>query len=84
MEEAVRSCLDKGLTCYDLMGPGDAYKVRRADGAVALRDYAVGLTSVGRLYLAVGGNVHDGMRSAFAAMPLGVRQVTAPLLSRLG
>ena len=45
--EAIAHCVANGITVYDLLPPGDAYKRDIADGAVAVRDYAVPLCASG-------------------------------------
>lgn len=51
VEQSIRRSFDKGLQCYDLMAPGDAYKLEWADGTVAVADWAAGLSAGGRMYV---------------------------------
>lgn len=52
IEQSVRNAFDMGLGTYDLLAPGDAYKLEWADGCVDVLSYAVGLTARGRIYAA--------------------------------
>lgn len=58
IERSIRSCYERGLATYDLLAPGDDYKLDWADGTVEVCDWAIGTTAAGRtfakLYLAHG------------------------------
>lgn len=50
MERSVRNAITDGQHVYDLMAPGDAYKLDWADGSVDVLDWAHGLTQRGRAF----------------------------------
>ncbi len=52
-ENAIAHSLDDGIATFDLMSPGDAYKLDWTDEYVDVHDYAFGLTSRGKAYEAL-------------------------------
>ena len=48
VEEWIRGASADGIATFDLLAPGHAYKMDWADGAVAVEDFALGLTLAGR------------------------------------
>lgn len=50
MERSVRNAITDGLGVFDLMAPGDAYKLDWADGSVEVLDWAHGMTLRGRAF----------------------------------
>jgi CelD/BcsL family acetyltransferase involved in cellulose biosynthesis len=47
---AIRTAHEQGCTVYDLLPPGDAYKMDWADGSIAVDDYAVARSRGGEIY----------------------------------
>lgn len=52
-ERAIADSLESGIETFDLMSPGDAYKLDWTDAHVEVNDYALGLTVRGKAYEAV-------------------------------
>jgi CelD/BcsL family acetyltransferase involved in cellulose biosynthesis len=50
LERLIETSLESGIATYDLMAPGDGYKKEWADGAVGVSDYAIPLSTVGKVY----------------------------------
>lgn len=50
MERSVRDAMEEGIGVFDLMAPGDAYKLDWADASVEVLDWAKGLTMRGRIF----------------------------------
>lgn len=77
MERSVRNAITSGQRVYDLMAPGDAYKLDWADGSVDVVDWAHALTPRGRafarFYL---GYARGKLKSAVKAASGIMRQVT--------
>ena len=52
-EQSIAQSIEQGVTTFDLMSPGDAYKLDWTDTFVRVHDYAIGLTAKGRAYEAL-------------------------------
>ena len=50
MERSLRDAFAKRLDVYDLLAPGDSYKLDWADGSIAVLDYALGTSPLGRTF----------------------------------
>jgi CelD/BcsL family acetyltransferase involved in cellulose biosynthesis len=50
---AIRTAHEQGCTVYDLLPPGDAYKMDWADASIAVDDYAVPLSRAGEVHARV-------------------------------
>lgn len=72
-----RSFVD-GYRTFDLLAPADAYKARRANGAVRVTDWALPTSLKGqtfaRLYLAL---ARPALKAALAALPMRLRRFLA-------
>jgi CelD/BcsL family acetyltransferase involved in cellulose biosynthesis len=76
LEARIKDAIVDGIASFDLLAPAYAYKLDWADGAIAVGDFALGLTLAGRTYV----HLCHGMprRTAKAAA-----EALPPLLSRL-
>lgn len=83
-EDSIRHAYDEGCSVYDLLAPGDSYKMKWADDAVAIADWSVPLNSLGWLYA----NVYTAALRPFAkrvvnALPASIRRaIAAKLMSK--
>lgn len=76
VEECVRQAKRERFERFDLLAPGDAYKMEWADGAVAVDDVAIALTRAGRYYRAIYLDIIRGrLKAAVGMLPTGVRRV---------
>lgn len=79
IEHSVRDAMADGLRVYDLMAPGDAYKLDWADASIDVLDWAYGTTPRGRafatLYLTHG---RRALKTAVTTTTRLVRRLTAP------
>ncbi|WP_072391913.1 GNAT family N-acetyltransferase [Hyphomicrobium sp. CS1GBMeth3] len=83
MEDSIRRASDDGLAVFDLLAPGDGYKLDWADDAVVVRDWAVAPTLSGRLYLHLYLNgARPTLKRGVEALPIGARRKLAQLLTR--
>jgi CelD/BcsL family acetyltransferase involved in cellulose biosynthesis len=57
VQEWIRGASADGIAAFDFLAPAHAYKMDWADGAVAVEDFALGLTLSGRIYA----NIYVGM-----------------------
>lgn len=84
MEDSIRHAYEEGCTAYDLLAPGDSYKMKWADDTVSVADWSVPLTSLGWLYA----NTYSGLlrpiaKRAVNALPAQARRtITSALFSR--
>lgn len=78
--DCIAHCRDIGLPIYDQLPPSQPYKRRQATGAIAVRDYGLRLTPMGRLPLVANRMIPD-IKSLLDAVPVGVRR---PVLSLCG
>jgi CelD/BcsL family acetyltransferase involved in cellulose biosynthesis len=62
-----------GLSCFDQLPPAQPFKRRQATGAIAVRDYTVTLTPVGRLASVASALVPE-VKALFGALPPDVRR----------
>ena len=84
MEDTIRSCIDRGLSCYDLMAPADSYKLQWCDRTVEVCDYALPASPLGQLYVAVYlRGVRQTGKKVLAALPDGPRHLLASMGARL-
>jgi CelD/BcsL family acetyltransferase involved in cellulose biosynthesis len=74
MADTIAACRDRGITVYDLLAPNDPYKHAIAHDAVAINDYAMALTHVGGIGLALAPMLPTLKRAA-ARLPCGVRRL---------
>ena len=83
MEDSIRRACDDGLKVFDLLAPGDGYKLEWADDAVAVRDWAKPVTLLGRAYVTLYlGLIRNGSKRVIGALPLGARRVVTEMLTR--
>jgi CelD/BcsL family acetyltransferase involved in cellulose biosynthesis len=74
MAETIAACRDHGITVYDLLGPSDPYKRAIAHDAVVLNDYAMALTRVGGIGLALA-PLLPSLKRTLTRMPCGLRRL---------
>ena len=76
LEQSIRDGYADGLEVYDMLAPGDNYKLDWSDAATDVVDYLKPLSlaghAYGRIYL---GFVRPRMKSAVSALPQSVRRV---------
>ncbi len=78
VEQSVRQAKAEGIETFDLLAPGDAYKLDWADGSVGVADYSVPVSRAGRAYTALYlGAVRTFLKTGLAAMPASLRRVVA-------
>jgi CelD/BcsL family acetyltransferase involved in cellulose biosynthesis len=83
MEDSIRRACDDGLKVFDLLAPGDGYKLEWADDAVGVRDWAKPVTLLGRAYVTLYlGLFRNGSKRAIGALPLGARRAVTDMLAR--
>jgi len=76
MEDSIKSAIDSGVSTFDLMAPGDNYKLDWADGAIDVYDWCAPLSPVGQIYHSLGINKLPGaIKTVMQALPLPVRQL---------
>lgn len=84
LEQSLRNAFAAGAGCYDLMAPGDAYKMDWADATVQVRDWALPLSLAGRLYARhYLGTIRTGLKRAIAAMPTDFRKQMSGMITRV-
>jgi CelD/BcsL family acetyltransferase involved in cellulose biosynthesis len=83
MEDSIRRACDDGMDVFDLLAPGDGYKLEWADGAVIVRDWVAPLSALGRAY-SVGylGILRPAMKRGLDMLPVGFRRAIAAALTR--
>lgn len=83
MEDSIRRAYADGMTVYDLLAPGDGYKLEWADDAVAVRDWAAPISLLGRAYTAVYLElIRGGLKRGLDALPVDVRRKLMRVLAR--
>ena len=50
MDATIGKCIEDGMTTYDLLAPGDDYKMDFADGVVPVGDYTLKCSRIGAIY----------------------------------
>ncbi len=76
MQEWIRGASADGIATFDLLAPAHAYKMDWADGAVAVEDFAVGLTLAGRAYTHLYlGSLRPRLKTAAEALSHGLRRL---------
>jgi CelD/BcsL family acetyltransferase involved in cellulose biosynthesis len=74
MAETIAACRDHGVAVYDLLAPSDTYKRAIAHDAVPVADYALPLTHLGGIGLAVAPML-PWLKRAAARLPCGLRRM---------
>lgn len=83
LEDSIRRAYDDGMRVYDLLAPGDGYKLEWADEATAVRDWAAAFSIPGQVYTAVYLKlIRPRLKRGFDALPMNVRRRLVRLLSR--
>lgn len=76
MEDAIRSAIDTGVHTFDLMAPGDSYKLDWADGVVDVYDWTTPLSPLGHVYALLRLNkVPAFLKNKIQTLPLRARQI---------
>lgn len=76
LEQQFRKAYDRGITTYDLLAPGDSYKIAWSDDHVAVADHAVPMTLRGQAFTTLYLNLlRTRLKSAISIMPKPVRQL---------
>ena len=78
LEQGIRDGYADGLTTFDMLAPGDNYKLDWSDATVEVQDWSRPLTLAGqtyaRLYL---GFVRPRMKAVIGAMPQALRRIVS-------
>jgi len=75
MEDSIRRACDDGMAVFDLLAPGDGYKLEWADEAVVVRDWAASLSIAGYLYsLLYLGLFRNAAKRALDLLPVDIRR----------
>lgn len=75
MEHCFRAALAGGFHTYDLLAPGDAYKLDWADASVEVNDWAIPLSMMGRAYASIYlGFVRPQLKKGLTDLPTSWRQ----------
>jgi CelD/BcsL family acetyltransferase involved in cellulose biosynthesis len=83
LEKSLRNAGDSGVKCYDLLAPGDSYKLDWADGSVEVLDWALPLTIKGKVFSKVYlGFVRERLKAGHAALPAGIKRLLSGRFSR--
>jgi CelD/BcsL family acetyltransferase involved in cellulose biosynthesis len=83
MEDSIRHAMHDGIAVYDLLAPGDGYKLEWSDDAVVVRDWAMPLTAVGRAYSTLHLGLKRTLKRGIEALPVETRRKVTDLLSKL-
>lgn len=83
MEDSIRSAMADGMTAYDLLAPGDGYKLEWADDAMVVRDWAMPLSLIGRTYSTFFLGSRRALKRGLDMLPVGARRKVTELLSAL-
>lgn len=78
LEKSIEQTCGNGCRTFDLLAPGDGYKLDWADGVVGVSDWAIPLSLKGRAYARLYlGLVRPAIKAALAKLPMGLRRVVA-------
>jgi CelD/BcsL family acetyltransferase involved in cellulose biosynthesis len=84
MEDSIRRAADEGLGVFDLLAPGDGYKLEWSDASEPVRDWAAARTIAGRVYVAVYlGLLRRAIKRGLDRLPVGIRRRVTHGLTRL-
>ncbi len=83
MEDSIRQSFDDGVTVFDMLAPGDGYKLEWADDAAMVRDWAWPLSLAGRMYATLYlGFFKTAAKRGIDALPVGMRRTITKVLGR--
>lgn len=75
MERCIRDAFNEDIAVYDLMAPGDDYKLDWTDGSAGVNDWTLPFSLKGRAYARIYLDTLRGrLKSAMAAIPKPLRQ----------
>lgn len=76
MEDAIEAAIRSDINTYDLMAPGDRFKLDWADGQVAVEDWKIGWTLRGRAVQALRlCQLQELAKAGLKALPLSLRRL---------
>lgn len=83
MEDSIRESFKHGMKVFDLLAPGDGYKLEWADDAITVQDWAHPATLKGRIYTRIYlGLVRNGLKRVLDSLPVGARRMATDMLTR--
>lgn len=83
MEDSIRRAAEQGVAVFDLLAPGDGYKLEWADASVAVSDWALPCSTAGRLYAALYlGHFRGALKRGLDRLPVGVRRRLTRLIAQ--
>jgi CelD/BcsL family acetyltransferase involved in cellulose biosynthesis len=74
MEDSIRRASNDGMAVFDLLAPGDNYKLEWSDDTVIVRDWAVPISTLGRAYAVVYFGGKALLKRGLDALPVGLRR----------
>ena len=76
MEDSIKNAIDTGVNTFDLMAPGDSYKLDWADGTINVEDWQAALSARGHAYQHLRINkLPQAAKKTVQALPLSLRQL---------
>ncbi len=83
MEDSIRHAFEDGMTVFDLLAPGDGYKLEWADDAMIVRDWAQPISLAGRAYATLYLRfLRNASKRALDRLPVGARRLATQALAR--
>lgn len=74
MEDSIRQAYDNGLGVFDLLAPGDGYKLDWADDAVGVSTFVAPLTPWGRAHAKLYLSVRSALKKLLNSLPISLRR----------
>jgi CelD/BcsL family acetyltransferase involved in cellulose biosynthesis len=75
MEDSIRDAYGEGIATFDLLAPGDNYKLDWADASTVVSTFVAPLTLAGRAYARLYlGQVRPGLKKLMILLPISVRR----------
>lgn len=83
MEQSLRDCFAEGAGAYDLLAPGDSYKLDWADNSVEVLDWVQPLSLAGHVYTQLYlGSLRGKAKAALKALPQPLRRAVSRGVSK--
>ena len=75
MEDSIRDAYGEGIATFDLLAPGDNYKLDWADASTGVSTFVAPLTLAGRAYARLYlGQVRPGLKKLMILLPISLRR----------
>jgi CelD/BcsL family acetyltransferase involved in cellulose biosynthesis len=82
MEDSIRRASEDGMAVFDLLAPGDSYKLEWSDDTAVVRDWAMPISILGHGYAVVYLGLRKALKHGLDALPVRYRRKVTSALDK--